>query len=449
MARARLADVRASKLRADDLVHWRPRVDWIPVYARVVTTRDDSVAIRLRESHEICGAAGDLVNATPSDVARAFDVGESVAAYAPSGEETARGVIRRATTTSWPPTFTIERADGTTFEATGEAMARATDADDATRKMARDAATRAADARARALVEEERVEREREAERARRRRERRDAASGARATREATRGDSVDAVEVVKAEIETEAAAAAARASAAAARAAAKAAARRRQEEIKAAKAARERAAKREAQRARKAAERAATRETTEARDDAATRDDEAPAAVAVERADEAADEGTVDVARAVKAPAREDDGDVARASEDDAKAATPRSTDEAKPPLTETRRRKLEKAEKKARRMAEIDAFLRAHEVAAQEEASREEADGDASNGAARRRKNKKKKKPTAAGDGVAASAEDTARVSQEWFAAFAVISFFAVVGAGYSFYSFVARKAFDAFAS
>ena len=57
---------------------------------------------------------------------------------------------------------------------------------------------------------------------------------------------------------------------------------------------------------------------------------------------------------------------------------------------------------------MAEIDAFLRAHEVAAaHEEASRENADGDASNGAARRRKNKKKKKPTAAADGVAAAAE------------------------------------------
>ena len=187
MARARLADVRESKLRADDLVHWRPRVDWIPVYARVVTTSDDSVAIRLRESHETCGAAGDCVRAPPSDVARAFDVGQIIQAYAPSGEETARGVIRRATTTRWPPFYVVERADGTTFEATGEAMARATDADDATRKMARDLATRAADARARALVEEERVEREREAERARRRRERRDAASGAWATREATR----------------------------------------------------------------------------------------------------------------------------------------------------------------------------------------------------------------------------------------------------------------------
>ena len=170
MARARLADVRAARLRADDLVHWRPREDWIPVYARVVAASDDSVAIRLRESHETCGAAGDLARAPPSDVARAFDVGVECVAYAPSGEETARGVIRRATTTRWPPTYVVERADGTTFEATGEAMARATDADDATRKMERDAASRAADALGRALLEEERGERERVAERERMRR---------------------------------------------------------------------------------------------------------------------------------------------------------------------------------------------------------------------------------------------------------------------------------------
>ena len=140
--------------------------------------------------------------------------------------------------------------------------------------------------------------------------------------------------------------------------------------------------------------------------------------------------------------------GDLARASEDAATTATA-SIDEAKPPLTETRRRKLEKAEKKARRMAAIDAFLRAREVAAaREDASRENANGDASNGAARRRENEKKKKPTAAADGVAAAA-DGARVSHEWFAAFAVIAFFAVVGGAYSFYAFVARKASRAFAS
>ena len=147
-------------------------------------------------------------------------------------------------------------------------------------------------------------------------------------------------------------------------------------------------------------------------------------------------------------ARASEDAGDVARASEDAATTATT-SIDAAKPPSTATRRRELDKAEKKARRMTEIDAFLRAREVAAaREDASRENADGDASNGAARRRENEKKKRPTAAADGVAAAA-DGARVSHEWFAAFAVISFFAVVGGTYSFYSFVARKASDAFAS
>ena len=91
---------------------------------------------------------------------------------------------------------------------------------------------------------------------------------------------------------------------------------------------------------------------------------------------------------------------------------------------------------------MAAIDAFLRAHEVAAaREDASRENADGDASNGAARRREHEKTKKPTAAADG--------ARVSHEWFAAFAVVSFFAVVGGAHALYAFVARAASDAFAS
>jgi hypothetical protein len=147
-------------------------------------------------------------------------------------------------------------------------------------------------------------------------------------------------------------------------------------------------------------------------------------------------------------ARASEDAGDVARTREDAATTATT-SIDAAKPPSTATRRRELDKAEKKARRMAEIDAFLRAREVAAaREDASRENADGDASNGAARRRENEKKKKPTAAADGVAAAA-DGARVSREWFAAFAVVSFFAVVGGAYSFYSFVARVASRAFAS
>ena len=91
---------------------------------------------------------------------------------------------------------------------------------------------------------------------------------------------------------------------------------------------------------------------------------------------------------------------------------------------------------------MAAIDAFLRAREVAAaREDASREHADGDASNGAARRREHEKKKKPTAAADG--------ARVSHEWFAAFAVVSFFAVVGGAHALYAFVARAASRAFAS
>ena len=147
-------------------------------------------------------------------------------------------------------------------------------------------------------------------------------------------------------------------------------------------------------------------------------------------------------------ARASEDAGDVARASEDAATTATT-SIDAAKPPSTATRRRELDKAEKKARRTAAIDAFLRAHELAAaREDASRENADGDASNGAARRRENEKNKKPTAAADGVAAAA-DGARVSREWFAAFAVVAFFAVVGGAYSLYSFVARVASDAFAS
>ena len=82
---------------------------------------------------------------------------------------------------------------------------------------------------------------------------------------------------------------------------------------------------------------------------------------------------------------------------------------------------------------MAAIDAFLRAHEVAAARE--------EASTGAARRREHEKKKKPTAAADG--------ARVSREWFAAFAVVSFFAVVGGAHALYAFVARAASDAFAS
>ena len=448
----RRADVRASSLMPGDLAHWRPREGYIPVYAFVVSASDDgeSLALALRENHETHGAADTIVRARASDATRAFDVGDDVAAFEATRDEAerGRGRARRVDTKTWPPTYAIERSDGTTFEAIGENMARGERRDEAARAMARREAETRAERAANALLEEEKRERDATAKRERTKREARESARAKRATGEAATGETAtDATdEVAEAELTK----------AAKAKAAAKAAARARQEEVKAARAAKEKAAKREAQKARKAAERAARE--TEARENAPTREDEAPAAVADARANVEADEETVDVVEAVRAPASEDAGDVARASEDagdvaraseDAATTATASIDEAKPPLTETRRRKLEKAEKKARRMAEIDAFLRAHEVAAaREEASRENADGDASNGAARRRKNKKKKKPTAAADGVAAAA-DGARVSHEWFAAFAVISFFAVVGGTYSFYSFVARKASDAFAS
>ena len=418
----------ARELDVDALVHYRPREGYIPIFARVARrpsgdavdgVDDDGVfVVRLRESVEGVGEEGELKRAVKRDLADAFVVSTRVAAFGTTNgdamtSEPVVGRVRSIDTTKWPPEFVIETTDGGKIRAWGRDACDA-DAYEAETRRRRDARALAdADAVANALLEEEERERERveraaEAKRCKAKKKKR-STSDAAPKRDAD-GDGEDDE---AAALEREA-----KEKAAAEKAAAKAAARARQEEVKAAKAAREKAAKREAQKARKAAERAA-RETREAEEKAMVRDasgDENKEPKEEERSSTKRPTGET-----VAEPTARVDAEPSSAQE---KTKTP----------TATQLRKLEKERRKAQRMAEIDAFLKAHElIAAQEETD--------STGGARKRKNKKKKKPAA---GAAARLEPASArpFSQEWFATFAVIAFFTVLAAAYTVVSFVVKK-------
>ena len=419
----------ARELDVDALVHYRPREGYIPIFARVARrpsgdavdgVDDDGVfVVRLRESVEGVGEEGELKRAVKRDLADAFVVSTRVAAFGTTNgdamtSEPVVGRVRSIDTTKWPPEFVIETTDGGKIRAWGRDACDA-DAYEAETRRRRDARALAdADAVANALLEEEERERERveraaEAKRCKAKKKKR-STSDAAPKRDAD-GDGEEDDEAAALERE-------AKEKAAAEKAAAKAAARARQEEVKAAKAAREKAAKREAQKARKAAERAA-RETREAEEKAMVRDasgDENKEPKEEERSSTKRPTGET----VAEPTARVD--------------AEPSSAQEKTKTLTATQLRKLEKERRKAQRMAEIDAFLKAHELtAAQEETE--------STGGARKRKNKKKKKPAA---GAAARLEPASArpFSQEWFATFAVIAFFTVLAAAYTVVSFVVKK-------
>ena len=415
----------ARELDVDALVHYRPREGYIPIFARVArrpsgdavhAVDDDGVfVVRLRESVEGVGEEGELKRAVKRDLADAFVVSTRVAAFGTTNgdamtSEPVVGRVRSIDTTKWPPEFVIETTDGGKIRAWGRDACDA-DAYEAETRRRRDARALAdADAVANALLEEEERERERveraaEAKRCKAKKKKR-STSDAAPKRDAD-GDGEEDDEAAALEREAKEKAAAA-----------KAAARARQEEVKAAKAAREKAAKREAQKARKAAERAA-RETREAEEKAMVRDasgDENKEPKEEERSSTKRPTGET-----VAEPTVRVDAEPSSAQE---KTKTP----------TATQLRKLEKERRKAQRMAEIDAFLKAHELtAAQEETE--------STGGARKRKNKKKKKPAA---GAAARLEPASArpFSQEWFATFAVIAFFTVLAAAYTIVSFVVKK-------
>ena len=419
----------ARELDVDALVHYRPREGYIPIFARVARrpsgdavdgVDDDGVfVVRLRESVEGVGEEGELKRAVKRDLADAFVVSTRVAAFGTTNgdamtSEPVVGRVRSIDTTKWPPEFVIETTDGGKIRAWGRDACDA-DAYEAETRRRRDARALAdADAVANALLEEEERERERaergaEVKRCKAKKKKRSTIDAA-PKRDAD-GDGEEDDEAAALERE-------AKEKAAAEKAAAKAAARARQEEVKAAKAAREKVAKREAQKARKAAERAA-RETREAEEKAMVRDasgDENKEPKEEERSSTKRPTGET-----VAEPTARVDAEPSSAQE---KTKTP----------TATQLRKLEKERRKAQRMAEIDAFLKAHELtAAQEETE--------STGGARKRKNKKKKKPAA---GAAARLEPASArpFSQEWFATFAVIAFFTVLAAAYTIVSFVVKK-------
>ena len=421
----------ARELDVDALVHYRPREGYIPIFARVARRPDDDetderddanavFVVRLREDAEHIGAEGDLKRAARRDLADAFVVSTRVVAFGTTTgvamTPPAFGRVRSIDTTKWPPEFIIETTDGETIRSWGRDACDA-EAYEAETKRRRDASALAdADAAANALLEEEERERERaarvaEAKRVKAKKKKRSTSDAA----PARRGDDEAAAEDDEAAaLEREA-----KEKAAAEKAAAKAAARARQEEVKAAKAAKEKAAKKEAQKARKAAERA-EREAREAEEKTTVGD------ASGDENEEPPPEGHPTAKR--DEPVVEAEPSAATADE----TTETKSIPDAETSMTSTQRRKLEKERRKAQRMAEIDAFLKAHEInAAQEEAE--------SAGGARKRKNKKKKKPAAAARLAPAS---TRPFAQEWFATFAVIAFFTVLATAYSVVSFVAKK-------
>lgn len=442
-------------------VHYRPKEGWIPTTAVVVredapgSTSSKHFVVRLREHTDHIGNEGELKTVREEDLASAFDVGEDVVVFGDDGN-VRRGTVRSVDTTVWPPLFVIREDDDarTTFKVVGERCASAARYDAERRRLENDAAKAVADAAADALMEEERREREE--------RERAAASKAAKAARKKSKkkdgsvndgedAEEGDAAEKAAEEARLAAAEEAEKARVAEEKAAAKAAARARQEEVKAEKAAREKAAKKEAQKARKAAERA-RREAEEAAAAAAkpkeTREDTGVS----EEVDLGARvvDNAVDYVRAGESVVAEIATEIGPKSvsivETDAPASAPKAEEQQTKPLTETQRRKLEKERRKAQRMAEIDAFLKAHDVAIDADDDVRNHGGktasEAAGGKSKRNKKKNKKKPVSAGSHLANAPLAAKPASGDWFAAFAVLSFFIIASVVYYSYDFIRRK-------
>jgi hypothetical protein len=443
-------------------VHYRPKEGWIPTTAVVVredapgSTSSKRFVVRLREHTDHIGDEGELKTVREEDLASAFDVGEDVVVFGDDGK-VRRGTVRSVDTTVWPPLFVIREDDDarTTFKVVGERCASAAKYDAERRRLENDAAKAVADAAADALMEEERREREE--------REKAAASKAAKAARKKSKktdgsvNDGEDAEEGDEAEKAAEearqvAAEEAEKARVAEEKAAAKAAARARQEEVKAEKAAREKAAKKEAQKARKAAERAKreAEEAAAAAAAAAAKPKEAREDAGVSEEVELGGADVVDDVRAgesvVAEIAEEIEPKSASNVETDAPVSAPKAEEQPTKPLTETQRRKLEKERRKAQRMAEIDAFLKAHDVAidADDDVGNNggKTTSEAAGGKSKRNKKKNKKKPVSAGSHLANAPLAAKPASGDWFAAFAVLSFFIIASVVYYSYDFIRRK-------
>lgn len=444
-------------------VHYRPKEGWIPTTAVVVredapgSTSSKRFVVRLREHTDHIGDEGELKTVREEDLASAFDVGEDVVVFGDDGK-VRRGTVRSVDTTVWPPLFVIREDDDarTTFKVVGERCASAAKYDAERRRLENDAAKAVADAAADALMEEERREREE--------REKAAASKAAKAARKKSKktdssvndgedAEEGDAAEKAAEEARLVAAEEAEKARVAEEKAAAKAAARARQEEVKAEKAAREKAAKKEAQRARKAAERA-KREAEEAVSAAAAAAAAKPKEVREDAGvSEEVELGGADVVDDIRAGesvvaeiAEEIEPKSTSTVETDAPASAPKAEEQATKPLTETQRRKLEKERRKAQRMAEIDAFLKAHDVAidADDDVGNNggKTTSEAAGGKSKRNKKKNKKKPVSAGSHLANAPLAAKPASGDWFAAFAVLSFFIIASVVYYSYDFIRRK-------
>ena len=417
------------------LVHYRIKEHAIPTIARVVRAEDaarEMWTIRLAEFTTHVGEEGALKSAHRDNLADAFEVATEVVAFerdqgakAPLGGGVRRGIIRSVDTNQWPPVFVVKRTDDgeeTEIRVPGAQLALAKAYDDETRERERKRAMEEADLIAKELMEEERRERE-AAERAAKKK------LAKKKNRSASDVSSVSTVGPVeyrdgdnddgaddKAREEKE--------RVAAEKAAAKAAARARQEEIKAEKLAKEKAAKKEAQKARKAAQREAEMLSTAVTSDKAEKT--APnESITLEEEKEEEKETTADVP-STSVEEGDEENEVPVKTSDSIQDASSQKVST----LTETQRRKLEKQHRKEQRLAEIDAYLKAQEIVAEDE------DESGGNGAGATNKSKKKKnagKKKKKNGGKGSDLKLTAKSNTEWFAAFAVLSFFTLAGAIY----------------
>ncbi|CEG00189.1 unnamed product [Ostreococcus tauri] len=406
------------------LAHVRPREGWIPVVARIIHrgADDGDVHARLVDDAAGVGRAGDVIRAERSSVAEYFPVGSVVTAFDARGvAETGSGRVRSVDTTTWPPTCGVEfeGVEGRVWlPASRLALTAEVEAVVEARAIA--VATAAADAHARALLEEEAKEAAVRLRAASKGKEGKKKPKKKKSTSDGTGASESDAT----AADDVAAAEAAAENARIAAKAKARAEARARQEEIKAAKAAAEKAAKREAQKARKAAERAA-REALEA--------------------EKRSNGDAMDDAQMPEETTMSPETETLECVSEEKDAVDP-SPAPIEPPtieestLTETQRRKLAKERKKAQRMAEIDALLTTYEVEATDATDSEHS----ASGRTRKKKSKKKTSGfvAAIGSPVAATPNAKRVHSAEWFSAFVVIAFFAVLTLAYHAFIFARSR-------
>ena len=410
------------------LAHVRPREGWIPVVARIIHrgADDGDVHARLVDDAAGVGKGGDVIRAERSSVAEYFPVGALVTAFDARGVAEAgrgRGRVRSVDTTTWPPTCGVEfeGIEGRVWLPASR-LALTVEVEAVMEARAIAIATAAADANARALLEEEAKEAAVRLRAASKGKEGKKKPKKKKSTSDGTGASESDAT----AADDVAAAEAAAENARIAAKAKAKAEARARQEEIKAAKAAAEKAAKREAQKARKAAERAA-REALEA--------------------EKRSNGDAVDDAQMPEETTMSPEMETLECVSEEKDAVDPSPASIERPTieestLTETQRRKLAKERKKAQRMAEIDALLTTYEVEATDATDSEHS----ASGRTRKKKSKKKTKSgfvAAIGSPVAATPNAKRVHSAEWFSAFVVIAFFAVLTLAYHAFIF-ARSGF-----